>query len=149
MSGALPTQLLPYGPHFLWVDEVIDADGAGAGIRTRKWYSAEVPALQSHFEHGPWLVPGVLLIEQVAQSACLAGLLAAHGQTGVDAGAAGAQFVLGQVKARFHAPANVPCSVLAEVDLRIGRRMIGFRGRLSIDGALIAEVSGMAMRAPG
>lgn len=146
MSGASPVQLLPYGPHFRWVDEIIDADGAS--IRTRKCYAADVLVLQSHFEHGPWIVPGVLLIEQVAQSACLAGLLPAHGKAGVDAGAAGAQFVLGQVKARFHARAHVPCSVLAEVDLRMGRRTIGFRGRLSIDGALIAEVSGMAMRAP-
>ena len=146
MSGESPAQLLPYGPHFLWVDEVVDADSAG--IRTRKFYAAEVPALQSHFEGGPWIVPGVLLIEQVAQSACLAGLLQAHATAREDVAAAGAQFVLGQVKARFHARAHVPCNVLAEVDLRMGRRMIGFRGRLSIDGTLVAEVSGMAMRAP-
>ncbi len=145
MSVASPSQLLPYGPHFVWVDEVIDANGVG--IRTKKRYAAELPVLQSHFEHGPWIVPGVLLIEQVAQSACLAGLLQAH-EVGMDAGATGAQFVLGQVKARFYAPAYVPCSVLAELDLRMGRRMIGFRGQLSINGALIAKVSGMAMRAP-
>ena len=146
MSGKSPAQLLPYGPNFLWVDEVIDADSAA--IRTRKWYAAEIPALQSHFEHGPWIVPGVLLIEQVAQSACLAGLLPTIGIAEGDASVASTQFVLGQVKARFHARAQVPCSVLAEVDLRMGRRMMGFRGRLLIDGTLIAEVSGMAVRAP-
>jgi 3-hydroxymyristoyl/3-hydroxydecanoyl-(acyl carrier protein) dehydratase len=139
-------RLLPYGPDFLWVDEVLDV--GPQQIRTRTFYSPDKPILQSHFLNGPAIVPGVILIEQVAQSACLAGRLAAGAgeQQADDTPAAAVEFALGQVKARFLSPAKAPCELIADVTLRIGNRSIGFRGKLFHGDTVIAEVNGLAVR---
>src|SRR4051794_37852636 len=96
--------VLPYGPSFRMVDRVLVLE-AGRRIVTVTSFDLDRPILEDHFLGGPHVVPGVLLIEMSCQSALL---LAA------PAGAADALFLLGQVRASFRAPAQVPVLVQAE-----------------------------------
>lgn len=142
MNPLSPTDLLPYGPDFLWVDDVLEA--RDDGIVTRKRYTTDSLLLRSHVFDGICIVPGVILVEQVAQSACLAGLLAAAMRG--EAPERAPRFVIGRVKAKFMAPAQAPCTVQAEIELRPGRRAIGFSGRLTNGTTPLAQVSGIAVQ---
>lgn len=60
---------LPHRAPFLFVEEVLEC-GAGRAV-ARKVFAADDPVFQGHFPGNP-LVPGVLLIEALAQTAGLA-----------------------------------------------------------------------------
>src|SRR5437868_5553270 len=73
-----PTRLLPHGKPFLFVDEVIAYDARR--VTALRAVPAEEPWTAAHFPGDP-LVPGVLLLEGMVQTAALLGRL-----TGTDAG---------------------------------------------------------------
>lgn len=63
--------------YFQLIDEIVDIDAAGGSIRTRALVPEESTVFEGHFPGHP-LMPGVLLIEAMAQSSGYM-LLAVHG----------------------------------------------------------------------
>jgi 3-hydroxymyristoyl/3-hydroxydecanoyl-(acyl carrier protein) dehydratase len=62
--------LMPHDQQWVMVDRVLDWT-AGERIVTEKHVLATDPFVAGHFAHGPAVLPGVLLIEFVGQSAYL------------------------------------------------------------------------------
>jgi len=65
--------LLPHAFPMLMLDRVLELE-PGKRIVTRKCISGSELYLQGHFPKGSAIVPGVLLVEAIAQSALLLGL---------------------------------------------------------------------------
>jgi 3-hydroxyacyl-[acyl-carrier-protein] dehydratase len=63
-------KLLPYNCLWLQIDRVLEWT-SNKSITTQKSISISDPLVASHFADGPFVVPGVLLIEMVSQSAML------------------------------------------------------------------------------
>ena len=65
---------LPHRPPFVFVREVVGCD-PGKWVEARAWFDAHDPMFAGHFPGNP-IVPGVILVEALAQSA---GIAAASG----------------------------------------------------------------------
>ena len=65
---------LPHRPPFVFVREVVGCD-PGKSVDARAWFDAHDPMFAGHFPGNP-IVPGVILVEALAQSA---GIAAASG----------------------------------------------------------------------
>jgi 3-hydroxymyristoyl/3-hydroxydecanoyl-(acyl carrier protein) dehydratase len=113
--------LVPYGGEFLFVDEVLDYNECG--IETSKFFSASNAALKAHFANGPKIIPGVLLIEQVCQSALIWGAL-------MRPDVAGRPFYLGQVRATFHLPLQADSLTHASITIVELRTAFGIDGKV-------------------
>jgi len=140
LDRATIAELMPYGPDFLWVDEVLEQDG-DRRIVTSKHYLANASIVRDHTPAGVTIVPGVILIEQAAQSALLLGLRSGHVVSGKAA-------FLGRVKADFIAP--VVCPAQVEVDLVVSvlrAEAIGFAAKLKSDLQLCAHIFGVCVLA--
>ncbi len=122
--GSSPLDHLPHGLPFRFVDRILEL--APERVVALKNVTGNDPTLTAHFPGNP-LMPGVLLLEAMAQTA---GLLLGPG----------ASAVLAQVKdARFRRP------VLPGDQLRLEVRRLGALGRLhrfavtaSVDGEVAA-----------
>lgn len=121
-----PLSRLPHGLSFRFVDRILDRV-PGTRVVALKNVTCSDPQLQDHFPGNP-IMPGVLLIEAMAQTA---GLLLPDGSSAV----------LAQIKeARFRRP------VLPGDQVRIEAERLGglgglhrFTVRASVDGAPAAE----------
>jgi 3-hydroxyacyl-[acyl-carrier-protein] dehydratase len=124
--GASPLDHLPHGLPFRFVDRILELT-PGARIVAVKNVTANDPHLAAHFPGDP-LMPGVLLVEAMAQAA---GLLLP----------AGASAVLAQIKeARFRRPAVPGDSLRLEAE-RVGAlgSLHRFSARVTIEGQMAAE----------
>jgi 3-hydroxymyristoyl/3-hydroxydecanoyl-(acyl carrier protein) dehydratase len=74
-------RLMPHHPAWVFVDRVLECDPP-TFIRTQTCFRADAPFVAAHFRGGPSIVPGVILLEYISQSAYLLGRLA----DGVHAG---------------------------------------------------------------
>ena len=122
---------IPHRYPFLLVDrlEVMEEDKKAVGT---KCVTANEEFFQGHFPGHP-IMPGVLIIEALAQTAC-AMLLSKGGLSGKIAYFAGIE------EAKFRSPVR-PGSVLKlhiEV-LRLGGRFGKFKGEALVDGQMAAE----------
>jgi 3-hydroxyacyl-[acyl-carrier-protein] dehydratase len=121
-----PLSRLPHGPSFRFVDRVLEIT-PGTRVVTLKNVTCGDPYLQDHFPGNP-IMPGVLLIEAMAQTA---GLLLPEGSSAL----------LAQIKeARFRRP------VIPGDQVRIEAERLGglgglhrFTVRASVDGSPAAE----------
>jgi 3-hydroxyacyl-[acyl-carrier-protein] dehydratase len=121
-TSAVPAHL-PHRYPFLLVDRVLERE-AGVRVVAEKLVTNGEPYLQGHFQGRP-LVPGVLLLEMLAQAG---GFLEAESLHGA------AIFLAGVQDARFKAPA------LPGDRLRLEVRAEGaFGGLLKIKGAVSCE----------
>ncbi len=102
-------QLVPFGPAWLMVDEVSAL--MPNRIQTRKLLAADDPYIAGHFAHGPKILPGVLLIEFISQSAYLHGVLSA------PAPGAAEPRLLARCNASFVSPARAGETLTADVEL--------------------------------
>jgi hypothetical protein len=100
------------------------------------------PEITAHFLRGPKLVPGILITEQVAQSALLLAIIEGYHTSGKP-------LMLGQFRCEIMRPAQVPCTVVADTEVDavvVGK--IGFRAKCSVNGDLVAKVRGIAAAMP-
>jgi 3-hydroxyacyl-[acyl-carrier-protein] dehydratase len=127
-------RLLPHRYPMLLVDRVVECEPLKF-IRGIKNVSANEPFFQGHFPHHP-VMPGVLVIEAMAQLAGLLTMLSKMARTD------GTQLVLfaGIDEARFKRQV-VPGDVLhLSADLERAVRSIGrFRCKATVDGQLVCE----------
>jgi 3-hydroxyacyl-[acyl-carrier-protein] dehydratase len=129
-----PADWIPHRPPILSVDSV---DVVEPGVRGRgsRRFTATEPWLQGHFPDNP-VVPGVALIEGVAQTAALV-LLAAAGRPGGG-------FLADVSRFRFKKPVVPPVEVVFEVEIAgsfgalkkvVGRALCG--GEVAAEGELV------------
>ena len=134
------SSLLPYGESFLFVHQVLEMPSSRS-IITSTTYSISNPIIQSHFKSGPYIVPGALMTEQVAQSAQLLGKLLSKKNENTP-------FLIGQVKASFLQPAECPCTLTAIVNITLVQANgLGFMGKVLLNKRCVAKIKGVASRA--
>lgn len=123
---------IPHRYPFLLVDriEVVEEDKRCIGI---KMVTANEHFFEGHFPGRP-VMPGVLIIESMAQTAC-AMLLSKGGFENKIA------FFMGIDEAKFRAPVTPGCVLKHHIEiLRLGRAG-KFRGESFVDGKLVAEAT--------
>lgn len=129
--------------YFQLIDRIVDIDVGGGTIRTEAAVPQESTIFEGHFPGHP-LMPGVLLIEAMAQTAG-ALCVASQQQTGPPS----VVYMMTIDKAKFRKPV-VPGDQVRFHMTRIAKRrnMWWFRGEARVDGALVceAEVSAMLVR---
>ncbi len=136
-DGESPARLLPQGEGFRFVDAVLAR--TPVSIVTARAWTADDAIIRAHFTDGPHVVPGVLMAEQVAQSA----LLMARLEGTVHSNRA---IVLAQLKCDFISPAAAPCTVEAEVRfLAGGTSYVSFEGVCRVGGADVARIKGLGV----
>ena len=125
---------LPHRYPFLLIDRVLEWE-ANKRIVARKNVSANEPFFQGHFPHYA-VMPGVLIIEAMAQSAAMLGLLSL-GQK--DDGSSVYYFV-GIDGARFKRPVRPGDQLVFEVEqLRLSRGMGKFKAVARVGGDVVSE----------
>lgn len=134
---------LPHRYPFLLVDRVIDirADEHGVGIKN---VTANEPHFLGHFPNNP-VMPGVLVLEGMAQTAGVLCIRSMLGQT-----KPALVYFMTIDKAKFRKPV-VPGDVLEYHMNRIARRrnMWWYRGEAKVGGEIVAEAELGAMIAVG
>ncbi len=122
---------LPHRHPFLLVDRVTEIEH-GKSIRGVKNVTINEPFFPGHFPGQP-VMPGVLIIEAMAQ---LAGVLAVVSRAG-EASAGSVYYLAGADRARFKRPVIPGDQLRMEAELLVARRaMVKFDCRAWVDGAL-------------
>lgn len=125
---------LPHGPAVRMITRIVLVEPEK--IVTEMDWSLEDPRIRDHFARGPYVVPGVFLAEQAAQSALLLALQRVAGSS---------TFVLGQIKCNFVDSAVAPCTVRAETEWRGQfKNVFRFSACCWVDDRNVAEISGVA-----
>jgi len=133
LSAPAPTELIPHRPPFLFVDEVLDVV-PGRGAHARFTLRPDAPFLAGHFPGHP-IMPGVLIVEALAQTGALA-VLAEEENRGKLALFAGIE------RARFRRPVRPGDTLDLEVALTRRRGPLGEGdGVASVAGARACEAT--------
>lgn len=139
LDATMIERLLPHRYPMLLVDRVLDWE-AGRFIRAIKNVTANEPFFQGHFPGNP-VMPGVLVIESMAQAAGLLTMLSDAARQD------GSQLVLfaGIDKARFKRQVIPGDTLLLEAELERSVRNVGrFGTRASVNGQLVCEATLLA-----
>ena len=129
-------KLLPHAPPALLVDRVLSFDGQATHAQVHVAHDWDV--FRGHFPNRP-ILPGVLMIEMVAQTGALIGILGNMVEEGAFLAFTGID------KARFRRPV-VPGETLdlhAEL-LSVRRNIYKFKGQASVDGEKALTVEFLA-----
>jgi 3-hydroxyacyl-[acyl-carrier-protein] dehydratase len=135
--------LLPHRYPFLMVDRIVEARGDEFGVGLKNVTFNE-PQFQGHFPGKP-VMPGVLLIEGMAQTA---GALCVLAQG--EGARASLVYFMTIDKAKFRKPVTPGDQVRFEMTRTARKRnMWWFRGEAKVDGGLVceAEISAMMVTA--
>ena len=125
---------LPQRYPLLMVDRVLECE-PGKRILAVKNVSANEPHFLGHFPGRP-IMPGVLILEAMAQAACILALRT----KGEVAGANTAYYYAGIDGARFKRPVVPGDQLKLEVEiLRKSRMLWKFKGIATVDGQVVAE----------
>lgn len=115
--GTLPLErkqiecLMPHAPSWVQIDRVLECRPP-VSIRTQKQVRPTDPFVEAHFPAGPALLPGVMLVEYVSQSAYLLARLADPQRDGP-----GSVRLLARCSASFLSPAWAGDVLTAETRL--------------------------------
>ncbi|MCB1426647.1 MAG: 3-hydroxyacyl-ACP dehydratase FabZ [Zhengella sp.] len=134
-------ELLPHRYPFLLIDRVIEVDGDRSAIGIKN-VTANEPHFQGHFPAAP-VMPGVLIIEAMAQTA---GAICINSATGEDGDAPSVVYFLTIDNAKFRKPV-VPGDRLEIHVLKQKQRgsIWKFACEAKVDGAKVAEAVISAM----
>ena len=133
----MPTDVIPHRPPFLFVDEVVDLH-PGQSARARWRLDPEAPFLAGHFPGRP-ILPGVLIVEALAQTGALA-VLSEEENAGRLALFAGIE------KARFKRMVLPGETLDLEIEITRRRGPVGEgAGRATVDGELACEAELMCV----
>lgn len=124
---------IPHRYPFLLVDRVLEE--SEGYIKTLKNVTANEPQFTGHFPFYP-IMPGVLIIEAMAQSAAL-----------MFAGNSGTKVVFMSIdKARFRKEVRPGDQLIMEISIiqNRGGKVVKFKGIASVDGQKVAEAEMMA-----
>lgn len=128
-------ELIPHRYPFLLVDKVIEAEKDEKKIVTIKNVTINEPFFQGHFPDEP-IMPGVLIIEAMAQSA---GILHFLSSSAEQVKKSEVRF-LGIDKCRFRRPVLPGDQIRFEIEAITHKRSIWkFKGEASVNGQLVAE----------
>ena len=127
--------LIPHRYPFLLVDRVL-AFEPGASLDAIKNVTANEPFFQGHFPGNP-VMPGVLIIEALAQAGCLLSQLSFEGE-----GERPLYYLAGVDGARFRATVRPGDTLDLRIDVdRVRRGMWWYRCRASVDGKEVAAAT--------
>lgn len=134
---------LPHRYPFLMIDRIVGIEGDKRAIGIKN-VTANEPHFQGHFPNNP-VMPGVLILEGMAQTAGTICILGRPGDTSPRT-----VYFMTIDKAKFRKPV-VPGDVLEYHMTQITKRrnMWWFRGEAKVDGQLVAEAEVGAMIAQG
>ncbi|WP_217914313.1 3-hydroxyacyl-ACP dehydratase FabZ [Miltoncostaea marina] len=126
-----PTDLLPHRPPFLFVDEILDL-APGESARARWRVDPEAAFFAGHFPGNP-ILPGVLIVEALAQTGALAAL--------AEPGTAGKLALFAGIgKARFRRVVRPGEDLVLETRLTRRRGMLGSgEGTASVEGVTACQ----------
>ena len=126
--------LLPHRYPFLMVDRVLEID-KGKSIKALKNVTINEPFFGGHFPNRP-VMPGVLMLEALAQTAALLSFSA----MGAGLGENTVYYFVGIDGARFKRPVEPGDQLVMEVELmRSKSRIFKFKARATVDGELAVE----------
>ena len=130
-------RLLPHRYPFLLIDRVIEF--SGESCRALKNVTINEPFFVGHFPGHP-VMPGVLILEAMAQTAAVHACLKLGKQAGEQA-----FYLVSMDKARFRKPVVSGDQLVLTTSLLRGRgRIWKFRGEVHVAGQLVSEAEFMA-----
>jgi beta-hydroxyacyl-ACP dehydratase FabZ len=134
-------KLLPHRYPMLLVDRVLDISEDGKHIVGLKNVSANEEFFQGHFPGAP-VMPGVLIVEAMAQCSALLGLREMTAEQ-----RAGKLFLFGGIdKARFRRPVVPGDQLILECEVLQRRsNMVKMRGVAKVNGVVVAEADLLSM----
>jgi len=134
--------ILPHRYPFLLVDRILEME-LGKRVVGVKNVTINEPFFQGHFPGHP-IMPGVLLIEAMAQTGGVLAMRSAEAE-GIDIKKKVIYFMTID-KVKFRKPVLPGDQVRFELDLTKSRSNIrGFKAQALVDGAVVAEAELMAM----
>lgn len=139
---------LPHRYPFLLIDRIVEVE-AGSHIRAIKNVSANEPFFQGHFP-GKAVMPGVLVIEAMAQAAGILGVKTGKKELGLpdEPEEDGIYFFVGIDKARFRQTVVPGDQLILDVKLIRSRRGIwSFEAKASVDGKVVCDAEIMCTSA--
>ncbi|MBR1375831.1 MAG: 3-hydroxyacyl-ACP dehydratase FabZ [Cardiobacteriaceae bacterium] len=139
---------LPHRYPFLLLDRVLEVE-AGKKIVAVKNVSGNEPFFQGHFP-GKAVMPGVLVIEAMAQASGILGVKSAHAEMGLpdEPEKDGIYFFVGIDKARFRKVVVPGDQLLLTVELLKSRRGIwSFTAKAEVEGEVVCEAEIMCTSA--
>jgi len=126
-------KILPHRPPFLLVDRIIEME-AGKRIVGIKNVSINEPFFPGHFPGHP-VMPGVLIIEAMAQVACVLAILSSD-----ESVRSKVTYFAGIDKAKFRKPVFPGDQLRLELEpVNCKRGIWYFNGRAFVDGKLVTE----------
>ncbi len=135
-------EILEHLPHrypFLLIDRVLDVE-PGKNIVALKNVTMNEPFFVGHYPHHP-VMPGVLIIEAMAQAAALLSFKTMGTKPSVDS----VYYFVGIDDARFKRPVSPGDQVIFKVELLSTKRGIWkYAAVAEVDGKLVAEANLMA-----
>ena len=125
---------LPHRYPFLLVDRVLEID-KGKRIKALKNVSINEPFFEGHFPHRP-VMPGVLMLEALAQAAALLAFDALDASPSADV----VYYFAGADSVRFKRPVEPGDQLILEVELlRMKAGIFKFKASARVDDAMAVE----------
>lgn len=132
-------RILPHRYPFLLVDRILSME-LGQHIVGLKNVTVNEPFFAGHFPHNP-IMPGVLIIEAMAQVAGILALLTTPENLGNQN-----VFLMSLDKVRFRRPVVPGDQLILDLKvLRGGKKFFKMEGKATVDDNLVAEAELMAM----
>jgi len=136
---------IPHRYPMLLIDRVLDMV-PGKSIKALKNVSINEPFFTGHFPHHP-VMPGVLILEAMAQAAAIFSFAKETGLKPVDGEAV--YYFVGIDGARFRKPVLPGDQLIIEVEAeRLGRTICKYQSKAFVDGVVVAEAKLMCAIRP-
>jgi 3-hydroxyacyl-[acyl-carrier-protein] dehydratase len=136
---------IPHRYPMLLIDRVLDMV-PGKSIKALKNVSINEPFFTGHFPHHP-VMPGVLILEAMAQAAAIFSFAEETGLKPVDGEAV--YYFVGIDAARFRKPVLPGDQLIIEVEAeRLGRTICKYQSKAFVDGVVVAEAKLMCAIRP-